>query len=275
MYNITPAQQVVSSCSGALLTSLLTTPFDVVKVRLQAQQQYALTKPCYLMECSCLDGVTICRVTPEGNHVHMPRFRGTVDAFFKIARFEGFTSWWKGLSPTLAMAVPATVIYYTSYDQLKVKLGFKHNQTNVLAPLLAGSVSRTIAVTAICPIELLRTKMQSRHGYNYRELADVIKIAVKQNGVLSLWRGLSPMLLRDVPFSISYWLGYEYLKLKLNSTLDLQYLPLVPFVSGSISGAIAALFTTPLDVTKTHMQVELGESGTSIQRSLGAGSLSP
>ena len=59
MYNITPAQQVVSSCSGALLTSLLTTPFDVVKVRLQAQQQYALTKPCYLMECSCLDGVTI------------------------------------------------------------------------------------------------------------------------------------------------------------------------------------------------------------------------
>ena len=47
---------------------------------------------------------------------------------------------------------------------------------------------------------------------------------------------------------------------------------MVPFVSGSISGAIAALFTTPLDVTKTHMQVELGESGTSVQRSLGAGS---
>ena len=204
--------------------------------------------------------------------MHMPKFRGTVDAFFKIARLEGFTSWWKGLSPTLVMAVPATVIYYTSYDQLKVKLGFKHNEMNILAPLLAGSTARTIAVTVICPIELIRTKMQSRHGYNYRELADVIKSAVKQNGVLSLWRGLSPMLLRDVPFSISYWLGYEYLKLKLSSTLEPQHLPLVPFVSGSISGAIAALFTTPLDVAKTHMQVELGESGSSVQRSLGAGS---
>lgn len=269
-YHITPFQQVVSSCSGAVLTSLLTTPFDVVKVRLQAQQQYALTKPCYLMECSCLDGVTVCRVTPEGNHVHVPKFRGTVDAFFKIARLEGFTSWWKGLSPTLLMAVPATVIYYTSYDQLKVKLGFQPDQMNIRAPLLAGAMARTVAVTAICPIELLRTKMQSRQGYNYKELAEVLQIAVRQNGVLSLWRGLSPMLLRDVPFSISYWLGYEYLKLKLNSTLDHQYLPLVPFVSGSISGAIAALFTTPLDVAKTHMQVELGESGS--KRSLGAGS---
>ena len=41
---ITPLQQMVSSCVGALATSLLMTPLDVVKTRLQAQSQVEL--PC-------------------------------------------------------------------------------------------------------------------------------------------------------------------------------------------------------------------------------------
>ena len=269
--NVTAAQLMVSSCSGALLTSLLTTPFDVVKVRLQTQQRAAFTaKPCYLMECHCLDGVMMCTITPEGKHIHVPKFRGTLDAFFKIARLEGVASWWKGLSPTLAMAVPATVIYYTGYDQLKVKFGFRPDRRSILAPLLAGSIARTVAVTAVCPIELLRTKLQSRQGYSYRELVNVIRTAVRQNGVLSLWRGLSPMLLRDVPFSIFYWVGYELIKLEILSASDRRYTPLVPFIAGSIAGTVAAILTNPLDVAKTHMQVELGESLG--RRALGAGS---
>lgn len=268
--SITPVQQVLSSCSGALLTSLLTTPFDVVRVRLQAQQQ--ATK-CYLLECRCLDAVTLCHVTPEGKHIHTPRFMGTVDAFFKMARLEGVRSWWKGLSPTLVMAVPSTVIYYTSYDQLKVKFGFRPDKVNIVAPLFAGSIARTIAVTAICPIELVRTKLQSRQGYSYRQLMDVIRTAVRQNGFLSLWRGLSPMLLRDVPFSILYWIGYELFKLQFFITLSPQYIPIIPFMAGSLSGAIAAVLTNPLDVVKTHMQVELGEALHSPGRMLGTGSI--
>ena len=252
---VTPMQQIMSSWSGAVVTSLLTTPFDVVKVRLQAQQRTVLAKPCYLMDCRCLDGVTVCTVSAEGAHVHVPVLRGTVDAFHKIARLEGLRSWWKGLSPTLLMAVPGTVIYFTGYDQLKVRLGFQPGSANILAPMVAGSIARCVSVTAICPMELIRTKLQSRTGYSYKELVDVIKVAVEQNGFLSLWRGLSPMLLRDIPFSIVYWVGYEHLKLTFARALDPQYAPVVPFISGSISGSIAAVLTTPLDVAKTHMQV--------------------
>ncbi len=42
--SITPLQQMASSCTGALCTSLLMTPLDVVKTRLQAQSQVEL--PC-------------------------------------------------------------------------------------------------------------------------------------------------------------------------------------------------------------------------------------
>lgn len=251
--SITPAQQIISSCSGAILTSLLTTPFDVVKVRLQAQQQSAHNKPCYLLECRCLDGVTICTIAPDGTHVPVTRFTGTRDAFFKIAQLEGIRSWWKGLSPALLMAVPATVIYYTGYDQLKVAFGFKDGRSNYLAPALAGSIARTLAVIAVCPMELIRTKLQSQQGYSYADLKAVVRTAVQQNGMLSLWRGLSPMLLRDVPFSVIYWMGYERTKLQL-SRLGLSP-STVPFLAGSMAGTVAAIVTNPLDVIKTHMQV--------------------
>lgn len=56
------------------------------------------------------------------------------------------------------------------------------------------------AVTVISPLELVRTKMQSRRR-PYRELLACIRWAVAQHGVLSLWRGWGPTVLRDVPFS--------------------------------------------------------------------------
>ena len=198
----------------------------------------------------------MCTVAPDGSHVHYQRFSGTRDAFLKMAQLEGFSSWWRGLSPALLMAVPATMIYYTGYDQLKVVFGFKDGRSNFMAPALAGSLARTAAVTAVCPIELIRTKLQSRKGYNYKELLTVVRSAIQQNGVLSLWRGLSPMLLRDVPFSVLYWLCYEYFKLEFTrSWLGDRYAAIIPFLSGSMSGTIAAVVTNPLDVVKTHMQV--------------------
>ena len=254
---ITPGQQIISACSGAVLTSLLTTPFDVVKVRLQMQQNAQLvTKPCYLLECRCLDGVTICTLTSDGSHVAVNRFRGTTDAFWKIAQLEGIRSWWKGLSPTLIMAVPMTVIYYAGYDQLKQCFGFRDGHRNLISPAIAGGMARTAAVTAVCPMELVRTKLQSRQGYSYKKVLLVIRNAIKQNGVLSLWRGLSPMLFRDIPFSILYWMGYEYIKLQFHhSHLNLNLTYAIPFLSGSIAGAVSALITNPLDVVKTHVQV--------------------
>merc|ERR1719427_812788 len=48
-------------------------------------------------------------------------FNGTLDAFVKIAKVEGISSLWSGLSPTLVLAVPTTVIYFTTYEQLKAK----------------------------------------------------------------------------------------------------------------------------------------------------------
>lgn len=56
------------------------------------------------------------------------------------------------------------------------------------------------AVTVISPLELIRTKMQSKR-FSYNELHQFVSKKVSEDGWISLWRGWAPTLLRDVPFS--------------------------------------------------------------------------
>ncbi|XP_026687198.1 uncharacterized protein LOC113471921 [Diaphorina citri] len=87
------------------------------------------------------------------------------DAFIKISRTEGILSLWSGLAPTLLLALPATIAYFVTYEQLRVKLKdlfspSLHEQPFWI-PLISGSVARIGAVTLVSPLELVRTKMQS------------------------------------------------------------------------------------------------------------------
>ena len=87
---------------------------------------------------------------------------------------------------------------------------------------------------------------------------------MRTNGWLSLWRGLVPTLLRDVPFSGIYWTTYELIKPRVTSVLlsraerqpnESTFAP--AFVSGATAGMLAALLTQPFDVVKTHRQMHL------------------
>jgi len=277
--NITPLQQALASCTGALLTSLLVTPLDVVKIRLQAQQSAPKPGTCFvysngLMDhiCALRNGngsgkVFVCTCTVDTVTVQKDWFRrngnftGTLDAFVKIARYEGIASLWSGLPPTLVMAVPATMVYFTVYDRLKYAMGYRElDPTTKYTPVLAGSLARVLAGTLISPLELIRTKMQSEQ-LNYHQLGTAIKHTVEQGGFLMMMRGLGPTLLRDVPFSAIYWFGYEYMKsLQMKVTSRTEPTFTQTFVAGASAGTVAALITLPFDVVKTHRQIALGQA---------------
>ena len=209
-----------SACAAALLTSLAVTPFDVVKTRIQIQS--------------------------AGSSHHVARL---------IFQKEGILAFWRGLSPTLLMAVPATVIYYVGYEQLRDIL---NPITQTYSPFLAGSLARVVAASTISPIELVRTRMQSGIPNPVASTMDLIKT----QGISTLWRGLVPTLWRDVPFSGLYWMTYEILRRRLDeSTQTAHWSPFrIAFVSGALSGVLAATLTTPFDVVKTLRQVYLDPS---------------
>lgn len=261
---ISPVQQMISSCSGAFLTSIFVTPLDVVKIRLQSQKKpLAKGQPFVycngLMDhiCTCLNGDTCQwykRPAPKP-------FTGTADAFIKIVKYEGVSSLWSGLPPTLIMAIPATVVYFTCYEFCRKKFGYTGGLegNDWWKPMLAGATSRTFSVTVISPLEMVRTKLQSEQ-LSYSQIGKALQQTIKKDGPLTLWKGWGPTILRDVPFSAIYWLGYERMKAHVLLTRGSNEMSFMEsFTAGAISGTIAGIVTNPFDVIKTHRQIELGQ----------------
>lgn len=215
------------------------------------------------------------------------RFEGTWEGLVKIARYEGITSLWRGLSPTLVMAIPSNVIYFTGYDWLRSSHSSPFSGLGgVWAPLIAGSTARAIAASVISPLELFKTRLQatssSGSSGTFRDTLHGVKKMVINEGPLTLWRGLSLTLWRDVPFSGIYWFGYETVKECLRARREAQWTLLHDhpsgillssalyqrkedlhaqstftdsFIAGASSGAVAAFLTTPYDVGKTRRQI--------------------
>ena len=212
-------------------------------------------------------------------------FNSTFDGLRKIAQNEGLSTLWRGLSPTLLMAIPGNVIYFTGYDYLRFNKysPIRKYVSDGYAPLAAGSVARVAAATVISPIEMFRTRMQAASSHNsgiFKETLGGLQEMVMSQGWTSLWRGLTLTMWRDVPFSGFYWWGYEATRNKLTDFRE-QARGRAPemsstrarsrsrsqsrenhtatfidsFVAGAVSGAVASVLTTPFDVGKTRQQV--------------------
>jgi solute carrier family 25 protein 39/40 len=211
-------------------------------------------------------------------------FTSTMDAMKKIARNEGYQTLWRGMSPTLMMAIPGNVIYFTGYDWLRYNHAspIRKIASDTYAPLIAGSVARVAAGIAVSPVEMFRTRMQATAGSGsgvFKETLLGLHRMAQTQGYTSLWRGLTLTLWRDVPFSGFYWWGYEAIRNKLTDAREVargRHLDpgrsltsgraaqaeqdhtttfVDSFIAGSGSGAIAAFITTPFDVGKTRQQV--------------------
>ncbi|KAI1193556.1 mitochondrial carrier domain-containing protein [Nemania serpens] len=329
--DITAGQKMASAITGSLLTSLLVTPLDVVRVRLQSQgsspqpataastaaagatdfQRLALPttngfRPSSLGITACCREVFFMHNNPEVciagprlegfsggaaecavEEAQKRTFTSTFDGMRKIARNEGLTTLWRGLSPTLLMAIPANIIYFTGYDWLRYN---KKSPISRLArddskAVTAGSTARILAVAAVSPVELFKTRLQASSGStatsHLRETLHGIREMVAENGYRSLWRGITLHLWRDVPFSGLYWLGYETIRNRLTdmreehrgrslsrdpssrsrerarSRSEENHTSVLvdSFTAGALSGAIASMVTMPFDVGKTRTQV--------------------
>lgn len=284
-HDITVAQRMLAACSGSLLTGMVVTPFDVVRVRMQQQSAWrphlgllnlkthpvefvpkgvGITSCCRevfwmpnsIDYCVAVSNIDSCAV----EEAQKRRFTGTWDGIKKIVQYEGISTLWRGISLTLISAIPSNVVYFTAYEYMRDNSPIHSSFMN---PLICGGLARSISATVISPLELAKTRQQGAvtgSGSNTNEIFRGVGTMVRNEGVLSLWRGLVLTLWRDVPFSAIYWGCVEYVRGELSKYPYFQHHPdstfMKSFLAGSIGGTIAALMTSPFDVGKTRRQLD-------------------
>lgn len=183
------------------------------------------------------------------------------------------------------MTVPSQVTYMTCYDYLRgfflslerqapsESLSTSASPTSpslqiitahsLLSSLMAGALARAVSATLVTPLELVRTRLQasSAGSSSFSSILASLRADMRSQGPRVLWRGLSPTLWRDVPFSAIYFAGYEGMKRSLtggglgegNASGGAEEFG-IAFLSGAVSGSVAAVLTQPFDLIKTRLQ---------------------
>ena len=102
------------------------------------------------------------------------------------------------------------------------------------------------------PTENVKQKMQA--GLHNSASATVTSI-LKTRGPLGFYSGYLTTVMREIPFSFIQFPIYEALKAKWASRRGGRLESYEAAACGSVSGAIAAGVTTPIDVVKTRIML--------------------
>ncbi|GMH99661.1 hypothetical protein TrLO_g1734 [Triparma laevis f. longispina] len=125
--------------------------------------------------------------------------------------------------------------------------------------LLSGGIAGTISSTITCPLEVVKTQLQSSSLSNVNTPLKVGREILKRDGVSGFWRGLPPTLVGIIPARATYFWSYEYTKKMLKPYFSDSSV-FTPLIAGVSAGIFANSVTNPIWMVKTRMQL-LNDAG--------------
>ncbi|EPE10239.1 solute carrier family 25 member 40 [Ophiostoma piceae UAMH 11346] len=115
---------------------------------------------------------------------------------------------------------------------------------------VAGPKAAEAAAAAFpdCAVEQYQQK-------NINSTIDGLRKIARNEGLLTLWRGLSPTLVMSIPANVIYFTGYEWLrynpKSPINRNISDSYAPLI---AGGFARILAATSVGPVELFRTRLQ---------------------
>uniref|UniRef100_A0A6B2L4A7 EF-hand domain-containing protein n=1 Tax=Arcella intermedia TaxID=1963864 RepID=A0A6B2L4A7_9EUKA len=184
--NISPIERFMAGgASGALAQSLIY-PLEIAKTRLA--------------------------IAPSG------QYSGIVGCLTTVARTEGPTALYRGITPALGGIIPYAGVDLTVYSMCKDTWSARYpdQKPNAFVLLACGATSSTCGQLVTYPLVVVRTCLQAQgmpgRPHLYNGMLDCFQKLVTNGGVGALYRGIVPNFMKAVPaISVSY-VTYEKTK---------------------------------------------------------------
>ncbi|KAI9684368.1 MAG: carnitine transporter [Trizodia sp. TS-e1964] len=174
----TIAQISAAGFFSAIPMTVITAPFERVKVLLQIQGQRELKAG------------------------EKPKYSGGVDVVRQLYREGGVRSVFRGSVATLARDGPGSAAYFAAYEYIKRRLTPKDADGNpgplsLTAVMIAGGSAGVAMWVPIFPIDTIKSRLQSAPGKP--SIKGVVSELYARNGLRAFFPGIGPALARAVP----------------------------------------------------------------------------
>lgn len=162
-----------------------------------------------------------------------PRFRGLFHGIKEVFKEEGISGVYRGVAPTIGKQMGNQGIRFMVFEQIKivstqvksVLVRKESNVRDISIQLLQGSAkdgpvpfwksfvgggsAGIVSVLGTMPFDVVKTRMQGLEAKYYKNSLDCVVQMLKNEGILSFWRGTAARLPR-VAFGQSITLsGYD------------------------------------------------------------------
>jgi solute carrier family 25 carnitine/acylcarnitine transporter 20/29 len=194
------AQVSAAGFFSAIPQTLITAPFERVKVLLQIQGQKNLAPG------------------------EKPKYNGGVDVVRQLYKEGGIRSVYRGSAMTLARDGPGSAFYFATYETVKRNLTPKDPVTgrpgelSMPAVMAAGGAAGIAMWIPVFPIDTIKSRLQSAEGRP--TISGTIKGIYANGGYKAFFPGIGPAMARAVPANAATFAGVELAQKAMRKMFD-------------------------------------------------------
>jgi solute carrier family 25 carnitine/acylcarnitine transporter 20/29 len=194
------AQVSAAGFFSAIPMTIITAPFERVKVLLQIQGQKQLAPG------------------------EKPKYSGGVDVVKQLYKEGGMRSVFRGSAMTLARDGPGSALYFATYETVKRNLTPKDPVTGKPGPLsmsavmVAGGAAGIAMWIPVFPVDTIKSRLQSAEGRP--TISGTIKGIHASGGLKAFFPGIGPAMARAVPANAATFAGVELAQKAMTKMFD-------------------------------------------------------
>lgn len=195
--------------------------------------------------------------------LHPETYKSLGESFSLIRAKEGARALLAGLVPTTVGYLIQGGLKFGAFQAIKdvmkpiVGPQFAHDHPTLFYLACSGP-AEVIASTALCPIEAVRIRMVASSAFA-SSLGGGLARIYGEEGVYGLYKGLTPILFKQVPYTMvqltafSLLTDYIYAHLVKKESLSKSQQLAVTVGAGAVAGAISSLASQPGDTILTRI----------------------
>ncbi|KAH8592214.1 mitochondrial carrier domain-containing protein [Bisporella sp. PMI_857] len=138
------------------------------------------------------------KLIDDRNRIGGQQYKNTISAARNILTTQGLAGFYSGVVAVTLKQSSNAVVRFTSYNfLLDQTLGLLGAENKAGSSAIAGAGAGIITVYCTMPMDNIKTKLQAIGATTkYSGSWDCLTSMIKEEGVLSLWKGTSPRLVR-------------------------------------------------------------------------------
>jgi len=195
------------------------------------------------------------------------QYKGIVDAFVRIPKEQGFSSFWRGNLANVIRYFPTQALNFAFKDKFKALFLKGVDKKTQFWRYFAGNLASggAAGATSLCfvyPLDFARTRLAADVGVNknrqYTGLIDCLKKNVKSDGPLGLYRGFSVSVQGIIIYRACYFGFYDTAKGLLP---DPKNTPLIiSFLIAQVVTNVSGIVSYPFDTVRRRMMMQSGKA---------------